>query len=47
MYRSDTALLTNLRHCFIKHNDKNKIQETTLRNSGYYDNYKTILSMTD
>ena len=25
---------------------KNKIQETTLRNSCYYDNYKTRLSMT-
>ena len=35
-----------LRHCFISITAKNKIQETTLRNSYYYDNYKTRLSIT-
>ena len=48
MYRSGTALLLKLRHCFISITAKNKIglQKTTLRNSCYYDNYKTRLSMT-
>ena len=46
MYRSGIALLIKLRHCFISKAAKSKIQETTLRNSCYYDNYKTRLSMT-
>ena len=34
-------------HCFISITSKSEIQETTLRNSCYYDNnYKTRLSMT-
>ena len=46
MYRSGTVLQIKLRYCFISLTAKNKIQETTLRNSCYYDNYKTRLSMT-
>ena len=45
MYRSGTALLIKLRHCFIKHNGK----EQNLGNNAiscYNDNYKTRLSMT-
>ena len=47
MYSSGIALLIKLRHCFIKRNGKKKkkSQETMLRNSCYYDNYKTRLSM--
>ena len=39
-------MLIKLRHCFISITAKNKIQETTLRNFCYFDNYKTRLSMT-
>ena len=46
MYRSDTAVLIKLGHCFIGITAKNKILEVTLRNSSYYGNYKTGLSMT-
>ena len=47
MYRSGTALLIKLRHCFISITAKNKIQEITLSNFWYYGNYKTrFLSMT-
>ena len=46
MYRSGTALLIKLRDRFIGITAKNKIQETTLRNSCYYDNYETRLSIT-
>ena len=48
MYRSGTAPLIKLRHCFIKHrpNGKDKIQETTQRNFCCHDNYKTRLSKT-
>ena len=45
-YRSGTALLIKLRHCFIRITAKNKFQETTLRKSCYYDNHKTKLPMT-
>ena len=41
-----TVLLIKLRHCFLSITAKNRIQETTLRNFCYYDNYKTRLSMT-
>ena len=46
MYRSGTAQQIKLRDCFISITAKNKIQEITLRNSCYYDNYKTKLPMT-
>ena len=45
-YRSGTAPLIKLRDCFVSITAKNKVQETTPRNSCYYDNYKTRLSMT-
>ena len=48
MYRSGTALLIKL-NCVIASlsiTAKNKIQETTLRNSCCYDDYKIRLSMT-
>ena len=47
MYSSGTALLIEI--CVIASlsiTAKNMIQETTLGNSCYYDNYKTRLSMT-
>ena len=47
VYRSGTGLLIKLCHCFISIAAKNKIQETTLGNSSYYDNYKARLSITN
>ena len=41
-----STLLIKLWHCIISIAANNKIQETTIRNSCYYDNYKTRLSMT-
>ena len=41
-----TAQLIKLRHCFIKHNGKEQNSGNYAINSGYYDNYKTRLSMT-
>ena len=46
MYKSGTALLIELCHCFISIMANNKIQETTLRSSCCNDNYKIRLSMT-
>ena len=44
MNRSDTAFANKIASFSIA--AKNKIQETTLHNSCYYNNYKTRLSMT-
>ena len=46
MYRSGTAPLIKLCDRFISITATNKIQKTALRNSCYYDSYKTRLSMT-
>ena len=46
MYRSGTVLLIKCVIASLIIIAKNKIQETTLRNSCYFDNCKTRLSMT-